>query len=205
MCAGGQKQMTFKEATIHYHNIARAAHNAPPLEWDDELAKFAQKNADQCAEQDTLGHDFTEDDNGEHMGQNAAMCYPDLSEVEIARQSVQMWYDEINDPGYNFEGDFGAGHFTQVVWKESTKVGMAFNGRYVTANYRVGGTMQDAYPENVEAECTGDVSKLYEENKSLADMGNLTVGGLAEMGGDAVGVDVDAEDLGAYGAYEVAQ
>lgn len=205
MCAGGSKQMTFQEATIYYHNIARAAHNAPPLEWDDTLAEYAQKNADQCAAQDSLGHDFTETEDGEHMGQNAAMTYPDLSEVETARQSVEMWYDEINTPGYNYEGDFGAGHFTQVVWKETTKVGMAFNGRYVSANYSVGGNMQGAYAENVEAECSGDVKLLYEENKSIADVGNMTVGDLAEMGGDYVGVDVDGEALGEYGDMEVAQ
>ena len=151
-------------------------------------------------------------------GQNAAMCVPDLSEMELARQTVQMWcrrmrravgtfrfsrisrccsghagairlgwfvagvnnvsrhtddsrfgktferdqncftlfrkrrtlnvskvlstvlrypralpsrYDEINSPGYSGEGDMGAGHFTQVVWKESTLVGAAFNGSYV--------------------------------------------------------------------------
>lgn len=92
------------------------------------------------------------------------MNYPDLDEAAIAKGAVSMWYDEINDPGYNYEGDFGAGHFTQLVWKGSTKMGAGFNGRYVVANYQTPGNYQDQYPDNVDPECNGDVSELYDDD-----------------------------------------
>jgi len=173
----------FKSATLYYHNLVREAHGAEPLEWDDECAKYAQMCADQCAANDTLGHDFTEKEDGEHMGQNAAMCYPDLSEAENARMAVQMWYDEVNSPGYNYEGDFGAGHFTQVVWKATTKVGAAWNGKYVIANYTVGGNMQGDYADNVdgEADASIDISELYQEK---VDPAALAMGAANEFAGD---------------------
>jgi len=40
--------------------------------------------------------------------------------------STKNWYDEIDDPGYDFNNPGftkGVGHFTQVVWKGSTKLG----------------------------------------------------------------------------------
>ena len=48
--------------------------------------------------------------------------------------ATDNWYEEVNDPGYDFEtGGYqsGTGHFTQVVWKSSTKLGM---GHAVSAN-----------------------------------------------------------------------
>ena len=37
------------------------------------------------------------------------------------------WYNELFDPGYNFDNpgfSKGTGHFTQVVWNGSKKLGM---------------------------------------------------------------------------------
>lgn len=46
-----------------------------------------------------------------------------------------------------------AGHFTQVVWKESTQlgVGMATDGTkaYVVGQYRPAGNTRERFPENV--------------------------------------------------------
>jgi hypothetical protein len=45
-----------------------------------------------------------------------------------------MWYDEVTNPGYNFEtGGFsgGTGHFTQLVWKGTTELGCGIAGMYV--------------------------------------------------------------------------
>ena len=43
--------------------------------------------------------------------------------IRSFNDAVNMWYDEIKD--YNFETGRGrgTGHFTQVVWKDSTRVG----------------------------------------------------------------------------------
>jgi hypothetical protein len=114
-----------------------------------------------------------------------------LSAVLRYPRALPSRYDEINSPGYSGEGDMGAGHFTQVVWKESTLVGAAFNGSYVTANYKAAGNFQGAYDENVEAECSGDVSELYEETKTAVDSAEQVIGVFEE----------NAEDLGMLGDF----
>eukprot|EP00435_Cladocopium_sp_Y103_P003093 s2756_g1.t1 len=64
---------------------------------------------------------------------------------------VKAWYDEIAD--YDFGGDYqkGTGHFTQVVWKGSTHVGMALSedGRFCVANYYPGGNVIGRFKDNV--------------------------------------------------------
>ena len=70
--------------------------------------------------------------------------------------AVQDWYDEIkyynfNQPGYSS----AVGHFTQVVWKGSTNLGVgigyANGGRtaVVVANYLPSGNYQGQFGQNV--------------------------------------------------------
>lgn len=70
-------------------------------------------------------------------------------------------YKEVCDPGYNFKsGSFSGktGHFTQVVWKESTELGLGRasntkkNGMvctYVVGRYRSAGNYRGEFQENV--------------------------------------------------------
>ena len=64
------------------------------------------------------------------------------------------------DPGYDFasrDGSSGTGHFTQVVWKESTVLGIGRaeseeNGMkcaYIVGRYKPAGNMMGSYKENV--------------------------------------------------------
>ncbi|CAE7460982.1 mtcA2 [Symbiodinium sp. CCMP2456] len=69
-------------------------------------------------------------------------------------QMTQAWYDEINQPGYDWKkATFspGTGHFTQVVWKGTKQVGMALSedGRFCVANYFPAGNMMGSFKENV--------------------------------------------------------
>jgi hypothetical protein len=70
--------------------------------------------------------------------------------------ATQSWYDEIKD--YSFSKPaFSAktGHFTQVIWKGSTRlgVGLGFSSDkrkvYVVTNYSPPGNMQGSFPQNV--------------------------------------------------------
>ena len=69
-------------------------------------------------------------------------------------------YNEVCDPGYDFNsGTFssGTGHFTQVVWKESTVLGMGraeieqrgMKCAYIVGRYKPGGNMMGKFQENV--------------------------------------------------------
>jgi hypothetical protein len=75
---------------------------------------------------------------------------------KIGTEATQDWYDEIKKFNFN-RPDFtsGTGHFTQVVWKSSNKlgvgIGFANGGKkvYVVAQYGPAGNMMGAFPENV--------------------------------------------------------
>merc|ERR1719316_250561 len=64
-----------------------------------------------------------------------------------AENAVRYWYEE--NSAYDFANpgsQSGTGHFTQVVWVESTRVGIAASsdGKYLVANYFPAGNLNDA-------------------------------------------------------------
>ncbi|ANZ73139.1 BA75_00908T0 [Komagataella pastoris] len=120
----------FRYQILDEHNVKRALHGVDGLEWDDEVYAAAQAYADAYTCDGTLVH------SGNSLyGENLAYGYS-------TRGTVDAWYSEIdlydfNNPGYTP----GVGHFTQVVWKSTTKLGCAFKycndyyGTYVVCNY----------------------------------------------------------------------
>ena len=69
-------------------------------------------------------------------------------------------YNEVCDPGYDFTSpsfSAGTGHFTQVVWKGSTVLGIGraegtmrgMKCTYTVARYRPAGNMMGAFAQNV--------------------------------------------------------
>jgi hypothetical protein len=103
----------WKAQILERHNFYRAQHCAPPLVWDDEIAKSAQGWSDGCV--------FTHDGvAGTGFGENLAGGFPG----ENGGAPVDMWYKEVQQydfaaPGFSPQ----TGHFTQVVWRGSTRVG----------------------------------------------------------------------------------
>ena len=76
----------------------------------------------------------------------------------VGEAATDAWYNEIKY--YDFKkSEFSAetGHFTQVIWKESTKMGVGYakgrNGAkhtlYVVAQYTLPGNVEEAFSENV--------------------------------------------------------
>ncbi|OMP88498.1 Protein PRY1 [Diplodia seriata] len=73
-----------------------------------------------------------------------------------AQQTVDMWYDEISDYGSYWGKDdvpMSVMHFTQVVWKTTTKVGCGVaacsDGNLVTCRYQEAGNMLGTFATNV--------------------------------------------------------
>jgi hypothetical protein len=150
------------DETLAVHNALRAAHGAPPLEWSDECYELAAAQAEAMAASGSIFHDNTEGPSGHH-GQNVAMAMPEITPT----MAIKMWYNEVNDPGYDYDSPGfggGTGHFTQVVWAETTHVGLAVSadGQYVCANYLPGGNMMmDGYFEaNVLPSETTDFDEI---------------------------------------------
>lgn len=107
------------QATLQAHNAARARRGAAPLAWDESLASVAQAWSDRGV--------FKHSNNryGENLAMGTGNC----------KQAVDLWVDEekLWRPGMGFT--MKTGHFTQVVWKGTKKVGCGFAKGIVTCNY----------------------------------------------------------------------
>lgn len=108
------------------HNALRSLHsNTKPLQWDQGLAKVAQAWADHMLSENSLHHK-----KNNKYGENLAWGWASTGPKSCA-SAVQDWYDESNDYDYATgkghpagNGYKTTGHFTQVVWKDTKKVGM---------------------------------------------------------------------------------
>ncbi|CAE7521459.1 GLIPR2 [Symbiodinium sp. KB8] len=139
----------WKKEVLAAHNAFRAEHGAPALSWSDECYLLAKKQANACQERSCVIHGSVEGPSG-RQGQNIFWCG---FAGKSAEEMTTTWYDEINQPGYDWKAEFspGTGHFTQVVWKGTKQVGMAVSedGRFCVANYFPAGNMMGAFRENV--------------------------------------------------------
>lgn len=103
-----------QEDYVQVHNCIRKVLNLPCLKYDPELEKTAQEWADQRKDCALIHSDLPV---GENMayGPNLNITY-----------SVQMWLDERLDYDYpKNECIQMCGHYTQIVWKNSERVGCA--------------------------------------------------------------------------------
>lgn len=144
---------SFAQDMLATHNQYRAQHGAPNVVLDPAASASAQKWADNLARTEDFVHS-----KGSGNGENLAAIW---GERHTGFSATKAWYDEIKD--YDFDTPTGfsmeTGHFTQVVWKASTKlgVGVACNvggrgGQYVVAHYNPGGNM------------TGNDNQYFREN-----------------------------------------
>merc|ERR1711936_996994 len=159
-----------KEQLLDTHNLLRqkvasggqtgqpSGSNMRKLEWSDELAEVAQRWADQCKG----GHDVSRDMcDGTVVGQNVAAFWNSVEEPQDTvmgsmNTTTLYWYDEVNNPGFNsahinpFVFDYGSGHYTQVVWADTTMVGCGLTyfleagwySKLVVCNYAVAGNLE---------------------------------------------------------------
>ncbi|KAI8666463.1 SCP domain-containing protein [Fusarium keratoplasticum] len=102
---------TFTSAILNSTNFYRGEHNASSLTWNRTLEEFA---TDYLDDNDDCKFEHS---NGPY-GENLAIGYSNVT------ASVEAWGDERDD--YDFDkGEFSkkTGHFTQLVWRDTTGVG----------------------------------------------------------------------------------
>jgi len=140
----------WQQQMLDRHNVHRAQHCAPALTWDAEVAATAQAWAARCVFEHDAENPFGENmSGGQGPGSNP-------------EAPVDSWYSEISE--YDFarpDLTEAAGHFTQVVWKGSTKLGCGlaecpgstFNreqpGLLYVCRYAEAGNMAGEFPKNV--------------------------------------------------------
>jgi len=106
------------QAMLASHNAYRSKHCVPPLTWSAQLAAAAQTWASGCKPDDKNPKNFA---HSKVAGENLAWG-TSLS----AKGAVDLWYSEISK--YNFAAPVWSnevGHFTQVVWRNTTQIGCA--------------------------------------------------------------------------------
>jgi len=158
LLVGPSLQFTsFQQGELKQHNEYRALHGAPPLTLDAQLCAIAQNWANHLAK---TGHNPSQDphnpDTKNIYGENISWKQSDYPPA--TGETTKDWYEkEINNYNFNNPGYSGAtgmiGHFTQVVWKSSTKfcIAKATKGRdtWIVANYSPIGNVMGQFPDNV--------------------------------------------------------
>ncbi|KAM3509614.1 hypothetical protein MY10362_000507 [Beauveria mimosiformis] len=154
----------YQRTAVKYHNAYRENHSAGSLSWDPTLAAYALELAQTCV----FAHNTSMGGDDFRFGQNLAMAASsgDLGTMDSAvGKASKDWYAEVADFGNSYGQENPAtsamvGHFTQLVWKNTQKVGCAtfkcppganFNmpSLYTVCNYSPPGNVQGQYGSNV--------------------------------------------------------
>ncbi|XP_071958397.1 Golgi-associated plant pathogenesis-related protein 1-like [Antedon mediterranea] len=153
-CYSGRGQRDqFRRQALEAHNNYRARHGSGPLQISSKLNSYAQKWAERCAKAGKQKHRSSN-----KYGENIYWFFNSAGLDNLnGEQAVASFYNEISKYDFN-RGDFtqGTGHFTQVVWKDSVRlgVGMAINPKkpnevYAVFNYDPPGNVIGRFKENV--------------------------------------------------------
>uniref|UniRef100_A0A8D8RP62 Pathogenesis-related protein 1A n=1 Tax=Cacopsylla melanoneura TaxID=428564 RepID=A0A8D8RP62_9HEMI len=150
----------FVQAGLDAHNVYRKKHRAPALGYNQQVAKVAQAWASKLIGSISKGGHLQHRPNnkyGENLWMGSGYKFSDEEAIKFA---IKSWYDEISiykqylgrEP--NMANFMKWGHFTQVVWKGSTKLGMGIarkNGYIVVvANYDPPGNYKGQFAKNVK-------------------------------------------------------
>lgn len=141
----------FTSAVLESTNQYRSEHNGTDLTWNTTLEEFATDYLDSL-------DDCEFEHSGGPYGENLAIGYPN------ATASVEAWGDEREE--YDFgDAEFSkeTGHFTQLVWRDTTDVGCGRKlcgerGWYLVCEYSPRGNVEGQFEDQV-ADQEGDGTK----------------------------------------------
>lgn len=140
--------------TLEAHNQARAKEGLPPLVWDSNLENIARQWAAGCA-----------DDNGDGLidhNEGRSDEYPTYVGENIFGSSREATGSEATESWMSEEGNYDhgscsctggmCGHYTQVMWRDTERLGCAKAncagtfGHAIICNYGPGGNVNGACP-----------------------------------------------------------
>jgi hypothetical protein len=153
------------DAFVAAHNAARARKDLdpapnpelPPVTWDAVLADSAYNYLSQCVvDGDLVAHnddrtgDYAALGGVDYVGEN---IYASTGNMVEPSDAVDSWMMEKNQYDYDQDGFSAAGHYTQVVWRASVRIGCAIvncpNARFnntVLCDYAPGGNISGQKP-----------------------------------------------------------
>ena len=159
-----ERQSADKTIALKVHNDARKEVGVKPLMWSDNLEIDAKKYADFLASKDVFEHseDLNELSQGENLYSTAYFVFQENGEkyffenTDYLENASISWLSEKKDFKYAKIGDrknnfSEVGHYTQMVWIQTTQVGIAYSksksGKvYVVARYYPAGNIIGQFP-----------------------------------------------------------
>lgn len=150
----------FLQEVLNKVNVLRARHGSSLLTLDLELVEYAKSRASFMAEKDKLTHEGLRSGTGENASWAGAPSGPAAGS---GIDAVDSWYAENSNYDYatgkqiDPDPNKAIGHFTALVWKNTTKIGVgrvAGQGKewwetYIVANFSPPGNMEGQYVMNV--------------------------------------------------------
>ncbi|UZJ54584.1 hypothetical protein CBS101457_003904 [Exobasidium rhododendri] len=188
---------TTKNRLLSFHNDARQLAKAEPLVWDDALHCSSQEWANRCVFEHSRSPT-----SGENIGCGYGNGYEPLT-------ALKDWWNEYKD--YNLGDAFSeqAGHYTQMVWKNTTAIGcgitactasqMGMNeggttpSQFVVCQYKAPGNVQGQFRQSVA---------LPQSVQAAASLGNTAlkyVGSNVASKEDESNYDDSDKDAKSYG------
>lgn len=140
--------------TVAAHNQVRAQVGLAPLVWDPALATVAKTWAAKCVDGEPptglIDHNEGRSAGGSYVGENIYGS----SGTATGPAAVASWASEAANYNYASNTCSGVcGHYTQLVWRETARVGCALHdcpgllyGRTVICNYAPGGNTNNRRP-----------------------------------------------------------
>lgn len=153
-CSGSDFQLTKEEiqSVLELHNEKRALHGVPPLVLSERLSRYSQELATHLATERLYWH--TPDDG---FGENVWNSGWEQDFADFSPESaVEDWYKEARQFNYRSYAELMSQtrHFSQMVWKESTVLGVgAAKGSdgswYLVCTYKPPGNIVSKIGRNV--------------------------------------------------------
>ncbi|CAL5078154.1 unnamed protein product [Urochloa decumbens] len=134
---------------VDLHNAARNDVGVGAVSWDDDVAAFAQSYAAERAGDCALQHSGGGPNGyGENLFMGGAGADWSASDAVGLWVAEKQWYD--HDSNSCAAGET-CGHYTQVVWRDSTAIGCARvvcdnGGVFITCNYNPPGNVDGQNP-----------------------------------------------------------
>jgi len=154
----------WRQVMVNEHNKYRALHKAGPVTYDLELEKAleaaikAKKNS--VCPNGHIGGKL----NADQWGENYYASSASMSMEQLATDASAAWYKTGAGCAYGKSNSYGdCGHFTQLVWKDSTRIGCAMTTVAQCGNQGLGSQSLCAYLEAGNVMFNNGYS-LYKQN-----------------------------------------
>ncbi len=116
---GGSTSPEYIQAVTRHNEIRAEVYSDHALVWSDTVAASAQEHADYLATIGTLEHSSTS------YGENLYASSLDATYLD----AINSWYEEKSEFNFDTKTCYGewydCGHYTQLIWQDTTEVGCA--------------------------------------------------------------------------------